>query len=174
MATAQPSTRMIQLPLAWSLIPKNWNNLVKSSCSWHVTRFAIDIVAPVATYLPPHSATFNVTTTGVTKLWRRLPKVSGEVQVPGFRFRSPWFWGSVSEIFFKRVTCIMFNLDGSEGLESIKINNMSPYKNFISSVHHGAIELLTEFREACRPHVDTRTLCKGQRRSPFKRPLDRF
>ena len=39
-----------------------------------------------------------------------------------------------------------FDLDGSEGVESIKIHNINPHKDFMSSVDHEAIVLL----QACK------------------------
>ena len=40
-----------------------------------------------------------------------------------------------------------FDLDGSEGLESIKTRNVNPHKKFIYSVDHGTIVLLQAYKD---------------------------
>ena len=49
-----------------------------------------------------------------------------------------------------------FDLDGSEGLDGIKIRNINPYKNFISSVDYGAILLLLAYKTDLPPAEGTR------------------
>ena len=63
------------LHLRWQQLPGpprkasscRWNNLVKSSCTWHVSRSAIEIVALTVDIFASSIGDFNVTTTGVPK-----------------------------------------------------------------------------------------------------------